>query len=532
MARDNNRVGRDRVFFVAVLMMIVIGFVWRLIYLKQISLHVDEFTTILAAQMILQKGIPQLPSGLFYDTGLLFSYVVAAFTGPIGFSEVVARFPSIVSGLLSVAITFRLGRRFFSPAVALLASALLALAPEAVMWGARARPYAQFQLWVMVGLWAMAEGIAGQWRGRWRALFWLATAVAALSHLGGVVFMLCSLAAALPARYLWARRELQGGVALRRQIRSLWPDGLLTMALLGVMAALTAAGQPAWIKPITAPASATEGISLSSLVHVDWLDAAYLMAPMLLRPQYLPWTILLFVNLVVLLYRAVTRRLRRADAIPLYLHGVWLLSILALTVGSPWHIARYAFPLMPVFFLLGSYELAGAIRKLPALPLLKRASVGNLCLAGAIVILVSVLLWAPLLRVTTDQQYGYDLALRYVQTQWCETDAIMTYNTSGSYVYLGRCDYYPTQIDAWLLDTPAGPVERFSGAQWIESVAELDAALTKSPRTWYVIDSLRFVKRVYPELQEAILARFQPVFKVRGVYVFLYDRQSSEHPAR
>jgi hypothetical protein len=525
LTRKNNRVAQDRVFFVAVLVMIAIGFYWRLIYLQRISLHIDEFTTILAAQMIVQKGIPQLPSGLFYDTGLLFSYVVAAFIGSVGFSEAVARFPSILFSLLSVAVTFRLGKRFFSPAVALLASALLALAPEAVRWGGRSRPYAQLQFWVIVGIWAMAEGVTRQWRGRWRALFWLAMAAASLSHLVGVVLMLSSLAAALPARFLWARREQQGEADLCYQIRSLWPDGLLTVIVLGGIATLTAAGQPIWLKPITGPVSATEGVSLSALVHVDWIDLMYLVGPMLLRPQYVPWTILLFVNLFVLIYRAITRLLRRTDAIPLYLQGVWLLSVLALTVASPWRIPRYAFPLMPVFFLLGSCEMANAIRNLSARSFPKRTLASSLWLAGIIVTLISVLLWTPLHLVTTIQEYGYDLAFHYVQAHWREGDAIMTFNTSGSYVYLGQCDYYPTQISAWLLDTPIGQVERFSGAQWIESVAQLDAALARSPRTWYVIDNRRFTERVYPELQETILARFQSMFRVRGVQVFLYERE-------
>jgi 4-amino-4-deoxy-L-arabinose transferase-like glycosyltransferase len=532
MARDNNRAVRDRAFLIAVVVTIAIGFYWRLAYLQRISLHIDEFITILAAQMILEKGIPQLPSGLFYDNGLLFSYVVAAFIGSTGFSEAIARFPSIIFGLLSVAVTFRLGKRFFSPAVALLASALLALAPEAVMWGARSRPYAQLQLWAVVGIWALAEGFTCQWRGRWRALFWLAMVAAALSHLVGVVLMLCSLAAALPARYLWTRREWQGRVDLRRQIRSLWLDGLLTVAVLGGMAALTAAGKPVWIKPITGPASATEGLSLSALIHVDWLDVAYLMAPMLLRPQYLPWTILLLVNLLFLLYRAITRRLRRTDAILLYFQGVWFLSVLALTVGSPWHIPRYVFPLMPVFFLLGSYEMANAIRILSAQSFPRQALAGSPWLAGIIVTLTSILLWAPVRQVTTRQEYGYDLAFRYIQNHWRKEDAIMSFNTPGCYVYLEQCDYYPTQIGAWLLDTPAGPVDRFSGAQWIESVAQLDAALARSPRTWYVIDDFRFIERVAPELQEAILARFQPVFRKRGIQVFLCERELHEDTAR
>jgi len=523
MRRNDSRTVRNRAFFIAVLVMIVMGFYWRLIYLRRISLFIDEFVTLLAAQMIVQKGIPQLPSGVFYDNGLLFSYVVSVFIGLTGFSEAVARFPSILFSLLSVAVTFRMGRRFFSPAVALLASVLLALAPEAVVWGARSRAYAQFQLWGLVGIWAMAEGVTGRWRGRWRALFWLAVVAAALSHLAAVVLMLCSLAAALSVRYLWMRRERQGEAFLRRQVRALWPDGLLAVTVLAGMAALTAAGQPNWIGPVISPVSATEGVSLSALAHVSWVDILGLVWPMLVRPYYLPWTILLLVNLLVLFHRAITRQLRQTDVIPLYLQGVWLLMVLALTLVSPWHMPRYIMPLVPIFFLLGSCEMANAIKKLSALSFPKPASVGGPWLAGIIVILLGVFLWGPLRQVTTRQECGYDLAFHYVQDRWREGDVIMTFNGSGSCVYLGRCDYYPTQIGAWLLDTPGGPVERYSGAQWIESVAQLDAALARAPRTWYVIDDVRFVTRVYPEMQEAILARFRPVFKERDVQVFFYE---------
>jgi len=520
--------GRDRTFFIAVLVVIAVGFYWRLIYLWRVSLFIDEFTTILAAQMILQKGIPQLPSGLFYDNGVLFSYVVSAFIGLTGFGEAMARFPSIIFSLLSVAVTFRLGRRFFSPVVALLASALVSLALEMVVWGARSRPYAQFQFWGGVGIWALAEGIVGRWRGRWRALFWLAVTAAALSNLAGVVLMLCSLAAALPARYVWTRWSGGGWADWLRQLRSLWPDALLVVVVSGGMAALTAAGQPIWIKPITGPVSATEGVSLSALTHVSWLDVLGLVWPMLLRPQYVPWTIFCLVNLLVLLRRAFKRRLRRGDAIPLYLHGVWLLTVLALALGSPWHMPRYVVPLMAVFFLLGSYEMVVfflAAGKALAPRLRRWAPVSNLWLAGVVVVLTSALLWVPLRQVTAGQEYGYDLAFRYVRDRWREGDAIMTFNTSASYVYLGRCDYYPTQIGAWLLDTPDGPVERYSGARWIESVEQLDAALTRAPRTWYVIDDHRFSTRVCPEVQEVILTRFQQVFEERGVRVFLYEAE-------
>jgi hypothetical protein len=228
------------------------------------------------------------------------------------------------------------------------------------------------------------------------------------------------------------------------------------------------------------------------------------------------------------------------DTIPLYLHGVWILTVLALTVVSPWHMPRYVVPLMPVFFLLGSLEMTNAARKLycAVRSLGRRIRDGGAStvlggyielaggpgLAAAIVVLCTLLLWTALRQVTTRQVCGYDLAFRYVQDHWREGDAVMSSSTTGSYVYLGQCDYYPIQFDISLLDTPAGPVDRATGASWIRSVGQLDGALASSARTWLVIDKDRFTERIYPELQRAMLARFEPVFGARTVQVFLYEK--------
>lgn len=523
MAWINSSRTQKWTFFVAILLVIVLGFYWRWLYVTRISLFVDEFVTLLAAKMIVQKGIPRMPSGLFYDNGLLFSYIVAAFIRLTDFSEIVARFPSILFSLLSVAVTFRMGKRFFSLPVALLASTLVALSPELVIWGARSRAYAQFQLWGGIGIWAMAERFTQQWRGRWCALFWLAMAAAALSNLAGVVLMMSCLAAALPAWYLWQGRERRTDLCC--YLRSLWLDGLLAVVVLLGMAAITVAGKPGWVEPMIDPVSTAQEISLSPLARVSWVDLLGLVGLMLVRPQYVPWTILLLVNLVILLQRAVTRKLCRTDAIPLYLQSVWLMTVLVLTVISPWHAPRYILPLMPVFFLLGSHEMANATGKLLARSFRKRALKSKPWTAVVIVVGVSALLWSGLHRVATIQEYGYDLAFRYVQTHWREGDAVMTFNAPGSYIYLKQCDYFPIQRSISLLDTPTGPVERTTGARWIGSVAQLDAALAEVPRMWYVIDDGRFAERHSPEVREAIQARFQPVFKKQEVQVLLCERK-------
>jgi len=104
-----------------------------------VSPFVDEYISIWAARKILEQGIPLLAAGTIYDHGLLFSYLDALFLGLLGMSETVARFPTLLVSTLTIPLAFLLGRRLLSPGAGLLAALLLALDPEAIVWGGRAR---------------------------------------------------------------------------------------------------------------------------------------------------------------------------------------------------------------------------------------------------------------------------------------------------------------------------------------------------------------------------------------------------------
>src|SRR5881392_1293393 len=73
---------------------------WR--YVQDISLYVDEFTTLWAARRVQQVGAPIMPSGVLYTRGLLASYVEAAFLSVFGFNYTVGRLPSVFFGLASI----------------------------------------------------------------------------------------------------------------------------------------------------------------------------------------------------------------------------------------------------------------------------------------------------------------------------------------------------------------------------------------------------------------------------------------------
>ena len=63
-----------------ILILTLAGFALRLHFLITTHPFFDEYTTVLAARQVLQRGWPILPSGLFYEHGLLATYMITPFT--------------------------------------------------------------------------------------------------------------------------------------------------------------------------------------------------------------------------------------------------------------------------------------------------------------------------------------------------------------------------------------------------------------------------------------------------------------------
>src|SRR5262245_30396896 len=112
-----------------------LAFFLRLRSMLSLSFHIDEFYTLAAAKYIAQSGLPVYPTGLFYDPGLLFSYLVGLLFWLVGFSEAIARWPAVIFGTLAVVTVYWLGARVLrSQTVGWLAALWLALSFESVDW--------------------------------------------------------------------------------------------------------------------------------------------------------------------------------------------------------------------------------------------------------------------------------------------------------------------------------------------------------------------------------------------------------------
>jgi hypothetical protein len=105
----------------------------------------------------------------------------------------------------------------------------------------------------------------------------------------------------------------------------------------------------------------------------------------------------------------------------------------------------------------------------------------------------------PDLRVVyRTPEPAYEEAFRYVAAQRQPGDVVLTMNTSAADLLLAELDHstqlgFAIQEDAeqFLLDADTQPVDRWLGAPWIGTVADLSRVLNEHRRTWFVVDTIR-----------------------------------------
>ncbi|MDX1521533.1 MAG: hypothetical protein R3264_07890, partial [Anaerolineae bacterium] len=118
MLNRNKKYSNQIAIYAGLIAVGAVGLWLRLRFIHTVQLFPDEFVTLYAIRMIVEKGVPVMPSGLFYEHGLLFSYLASPATW-FGPARLTVRYTSLLFGLLTLGLTFFVGRRWFSPAVGL-----------------------------------------------------------------------------------------------------------------------------------------------------------------------------------------------------------------------------------------------------------------------------------------------------------------------------------------------------------------------------------------------------------------------------
>jgi hypothetical protein len=526
-----------------VLLLTAAAFGLRLAYLLHSHPFFDEFTTVLAARGIMQRGLPLLPSGLFYEHGLLFTYLDAPLVALAGDGGlfIAARLPSLILGAAAVPLLYWLGRRWLSPRAGLVAAALLAFSPEGMVWGGRARMYAMLQLVVMLLVFFAYRGCSGEGRPRWR---WLAllTLLAALLTQFGALIVVPPLVVAV-AVIGWLTRPGGGRPWFLR--RAALVEGTALALIVGTGILVKRLGQPLGAAPL---GSHGAGNLLSELVGTITYQAGLVLdggaAIKFLGQQFgVPhhvWLTLVAVAgaLVGLVLWIVARRpagevapgaqsaqgsrppapssysLLPAPYSSLYLWLVFGLTIVEMvTLLEPWRRnPRYLVMLLPLFYLSVAagleqivnikYQISNiksqiANRKYPISNL--QSPISNLLVSSFVVVQAALLI--PDLRIAyLTPEPAYEEAFRYVEDRWQSGDALLTMNTSAAGLYLDPTGAalsgayrFAAQEDAeqFLLNASTRPVDRWLGLPWVGTAADFNCVLNEHPRTWFVIDTIR-----------------------------------------
>lgn len=134
------------------------GFLLRLLAALVLSPHVDEASSILAAQAVAEKGLPVLPSGTVYFQGTPLSYLLQPFFW-LGWSDLhnleLMRLIPVIAGTVALYLSYRLAMTITGDArVGLLVTALVAIDPLSVQWSGHLRMYSLLQALTIGLAWA------------------------------------------------------------------------------------------------------------------------------------------------------------------------------------------------------------------------------------------------------------------------------------------------------------------------------------------------------------------------------------------
>ncbi|MBE3557887.1 MAG: glycosyltransferase family 39 protein [Ktedonobacteraceae bacterium] len=506
----------------------------------------DELTSYYAAKGILAHGLPLLPSGFLYAKGELYSYLLALSMALFGEQHGLPRLPSIVAYLLSLPIFYGVVNSFFDRRTALLATAMLAFSPFALIWGRSVRMYEQAQLLTIVVFFLFYKAARAYDQPRLAYLAMFALILAYLSHEESFIVLpalvLCvflvshdrkyPLPAVLYQKHWWIAAALGASVIiLQLSIVHLSHPPML--------------GTDQSQQPFIQPGLDNVPYYIRLLFFPTYVDKKL--------PMFSLNSLLALLGCLWALYRGDVRAKYGA----LFLLASFLTLVLVFTMTAD----RYIYPLLPVLYMMGAYILLLWLRSLwhfarhwqlqlqatPEQPAINATSAASIRDAGPLsllarittVLLCAALLLLPVLpaggynlfisRVTGltyhHRYLDYDAAGRYINQHWRQGDIVISISPAIIVLYYtGHLDYffsvdralYLFEQDGKITDTP-------TGTRPLLSQGDLRAVLSSHSRIWIVTDKGLYQSAVQRGKRFVFPPGFRIVFNGYGASVYLRD---------
>jgi len=490
-----------------------VGLALRLTYALHAEPFVDEPTTMLVAQAVARTGVPVLPSGLFYGNDLPFSYLAGLLVALFGPHLLAVRLLSVAASVATIALAYAAGLRLFSLQAGLWAALLLALAPQEIIWGSRARAYALLELLVLASTWLYYAGVSGDRAGPRRLGLLLLVAAIFVHPEAALLLPALVVAAGLIKGWRWWARPVHL-VELALAVAGAGGRYLLQVAL--------ARG---WIGGYATVAGSRPPLQLPFDLAARLADVA----PFFLDPERLPWTLFALFALAVAVWQIIRfQDSGRSRPTLFFSVCLWLPpAAMILLLGSTYQSPRYLAMLLPIFALVAA---AGLDQVVASLRLYTKRWISLVATAGlTLIILVA---YAPAaVTAATAPEKGFRQAFEFVKGQWQPGDRVATVAPAFSQLVLGRCDLFTLgkEYEEFVYRAADGRlVDRWTGSPWVETAADLGDAL-KGGRLWLVADESRFRQRFDPGFAQVAWGRMELVDKVDGVMVFV--SRDVQHPA-
>lgn len=504
-----NRTGKSRLDWVLVTILTAVGLGLRLAYLLEVPPFLDEYSSILTGMSILRTGgVPRLPSGVLYPSGSLFSYLEAAFIAVGGYSDTIARLPSLLISGLTLPVLFVVTRNMLNRRVALLSVALLALAPEAIVWGGRARMYALLQLLVLLAVYFFYRSVLDRESRSTSAWPWVVCFVAAIFTQDEAILL-------LPVLWL-AALVVRGGRWLVQARVLLW-QVLLPVAGVAVRY---------WLHQNRVPGEVYTGIHNAFFRFPPALAHGLKgLAPFYTASWAWPLALCFLVALGFLGRDYYISRAERGTSglvAPAFLAYVVLTitAAIVLVVNIPWQDDRYLFMVLPQFLMMAAWGLDRVLRAMARRWLVLNSEWATLALVAVVAGASLPVGLLALQRFEPD----YSAAYRWMASQLAGDDLVATMRPAPAAVYLGRCDFLVAEDRhrEFIMRLDGVWMDRWAGARVLESPdAFRDEALKSGRRVWFVIDENRFESVAYsPEFVALVLRQMDLVWHEGGVLVF------------
>jgi 4-amino-4-deoxy-L-arabinose transferase-like glycosyltransferase len=532
------RLGGDHLFFQKLFVLIVLviltvaGFYLRWSYARSTSPYIDEYTTMWVAQRTVEHGYPIFSTGSIYSQGMLFTYLDALFFRLFQFSELVARMPSLIISVFTIPCVYWVGKKMFSAYEGLIAAAIVTFAPQAVLWGGRARNYALIQLIVLWATYLFYRWVIAEDGDRYGWLFVLTFIAAAYTHNVAMLvypaFLVCAFLGR-GWRWFFQRKVIVAHVLVFTGVassfylyRRMRPTG---WSVVGV-----GRGE---IAPSFDPLGALERYKPFFVGLDDVPFAAILTVLCILGIGYVLWTALKRRGFTAMLS---SRDEGAALAYLAILFGAIMFEMVFIVTDRRWS-PRYLFMDAPLFYLIAVGVLFRIIRLaqgwlaerewlvfLDRSPWRDRAKLIGTALA---VLAIGVVSWPAATAAVAKGEYGYDLAFQYVRERRQPGDTVMTFALSPCVIYLGEegCDYVAIQIDfhSYAIQRDGQWIEAWAGVPILITDEELVEVIESSPRAWFVVDESRFRTRYTDYFIQYVWDRMELVAKEGGVFVFLSE---------